>query len=102
MLVVCQYVCVGCPYVCVCLCVWRQIFKSLRIQQIHDPGLDLASLPPVYARPLALIGCGPASISCATFLARLGYRDVTIYERANYVGGLRSVEPETGKSCMFT
>jgi dihydropyrimidine dehydrogenase (NADP+) len=38
---------------------------------------------------IALIGCGPASLSCATFLARLGYTDITIFEKEYYVGGLR-------------
>ena len=38
---------------------------------------------------MALIGCGPASISCATFLARLGYQDLTIFEKYDYIGGLR-------------
>ncbi|KJH46085.1 hypothetical protein DICVIV_07855 [Dictyocaulus viviparus] len=37
-------------------------------------------------------GCGPASISCASFLARLGYTDITIYEKQQYVGGLSSSE----------
>ncbi|KAK6015658.1 hypothetical protein OSTOST_18889, partial [Ostertagia ostertagi] len=36
--------------------------------------------------------CGPASISCASFLARLGYTDVTIYEKQKYIGGLSSSE----------
>ena len=40
---------------------------------------------------IALIGCGPASLSCATFLGRLGYDDITIFEKHNYVGGLRLV-----------
>ena len=34
---------------------------------------------------IALLGCGPASISCATFLARLGYNDVTIFEKVPVV-----------------
>lgn len=38
---------------------------------------------------MALIGCGPASISCATFLARLGYTSLTVFEKENYIGGLR-------------
>jgi dihydropyrimidine dehydrogenase (NADP+) len=41
------------------------------------------------AAKIALIGCGPASLSCASFLARLGYTDITIFEKENYVGGLR-------------
>ena len=32
---------------------------------------------------MALLGCGPASISCGTFLARLGYSDVTIFEKVS-------------------
>jgi dihydropyrimidine dehydrogenase (NADP+) len=42
-----------------------------------------------HRQPVALFGCGPASISCASFLARLGYTDVTIYEKEPFVGGLR-------------
>jgi dihydropyrimidine dehydrogenase (NADP+) len=38
---------------------------------------------------IALLGCGPASLSCASFLARLGYKDITIFEKENYMGGLR-------------
>jgi predicted NAD/FAD-binding protein len=39
---------------------------------------------------IALLGCGPASISCATFLGRLGYNDITIFEKEEFVGGLGS------------
>ena len=41
---------------------------------------------------MALLGCGPASMSCATFLARLGYNDVTIFEKEEWVGGLNTSE----------
>jgi hypothetical protein len=41
---------------------------------------------------IAMVGCGPASISCSTFLARLGYTDITIYERNDFLGGLSSSE----------
>lgn len=41
---------------------------------------------------ITLIGCGPASLSCATFLARLGYENVIIYEKEQYFGGLSSSE----------
>jgi len=34
-----------------------------------------------------IIGSGPAGLSCATYLARLGY-DVTVYERKPLAGGL--------------
>ena len=38
-------------------------------------------------RSVAIIGSGPAGISCATYLARLGY-DVTVYDRRALPGGL--------------
>ena len=67
-----------------------QVFKDMRIPQIRDPSLGpLDDLPDSYRAKVALIGCGPASISCATFLARLGYQDLTIFEKFDYIGGLR-------------
>ncbi len=44
---------------------------------------------------IALLGCGPASISCATFLARLGYSSVTVFEKEEYTGGLNTSELPT-------
>jgi dihydropyrimidine dehydrogenase (NAD+) subunit PreT len=38
-------------------------------------------------RSVAIIGSGPAGISCAAYLARLGY-DVTVYDRRALPGGL--------------
>ena len=38
-------------------------------------------------RSVAIIGSGPAGLSCATYLARLGYA-VTVYERKEMAGGL--------------
>ncbi|HQU82003.1 MAG TPA: NAD(P)-dependent oxidoreductase [Pyrinomonadaceae bacterium] len=38
-------------------------------------------------KSVGVIGSGPAGLSCATYLARLGY-DVTIYERKPLAGGL--------------
>ncbi len=38
-------------------------------------------------KSVGIIGSGPAGLSCATYLARLGY-DVTIYERKSLAGGL--------------
>lgn len=70
-----------------------EIFKKMRIPQIRDPSLPpLEKLPESYQSKIALLGCGPASISCATFLARLGYTDITIFEREKYMGGLSSSE----------
>lgn len=41
--------------------------------------------------PIAVVGAGPAGLTCATYLARLGYRRVTVYESGEYAGGLRYV-----------
>lgn len=38
-------------------------------------------------KKIAVIGSGPAGLSCATYLARLGY-DVTIYDKKSLPGGL--------------
>ena len=66
------------------------MFMKMKIPQIRDPSLlPLEDLPESYKAKIALFGCGPASISCATFLARLGYSDLTIFEKQDYIGGLR-------------
>ncbi|ESO92596.1 hypothetical protein LOTGIDRAFT_233044 [Lottia gigantea] len=70
-----------------------EIFKSMKVPQIRDPSLPaIDKLPATYKSKIALLGCGPASISCATFLARLGYSDITIFEKNQYNGGLSSSE----------
>ncbi|GFR93284.1 dihydropyrimidine dehydrogenase [NADP(+)] [Elysia marginata] len=67
-----------------------EVFKDMRVSQVRDPNMPpLESLPESYRSPVALLGCGPASISCATFLARLGYSNITVFEKKSYTGGLR-------------
>ncbi|CAN8010434.1 unnamed protein product, partial [Ixodes pacificus] len=69
------------------------VFKEMKIPQIRPPELPpLHELPQSYKAKIALIGCGPASMSCATFLARLGYSDIVIFEKQSYFGGLSSAE----------
>ncbi|CAG2100610.1 unnamed protein product [Medioppia subpectinata] len=70
-----------------------EVFKEMNVSQIRSPHLPpIEALPESYKSRIALIGCGPASISCATFLARLGYQDVTVLERRPFIGGLSSAE----------
>ena len=64
----------------------------MHIPAIRDPCEDGVTLNDKYSSQVALIGCGPASMSCATFLARLGYKDLTIFEKHDYLGGLSSSE----------
>lgn len=56
------------------------------IKQIRDPSTPT---PKNANERIVLFGAGPASLSCATFLGRLGYNNITIYEKENYLGGLR-------------
>ncbi|XP_022126972.2 dihydropyrimidine dehydrogenase [NADP(+)] [Pieris rapae] len=66
------------------------IFMKMGIQQTLDP--KTKPLPKGGDQKIALIGGGPASISCACFLARLGYKNLTVYEKQQYLGGLSSSE----------
>ena len=70
-----------------------EVFKEMGISQIRDPNLpSKEQLPESFGAKIALVGCGPASISCATFLARLGYHNISIYEKENFYGGLSATE----------
>ncbi|XP_076321600.1 dihydropyrimidine dehydrogenase [NADP(+)]-like isoform X2 [Tachypleus tridentatus] len=70
-----------------------EVFKAMKITQIRSPEIPpLKDLPESYRAKVALVGCGPASISCATFLARLGYSKLIIFEKEEYHGGLSSSE----------
>lgn len=64
-----------------------ETFKLMGLKQVLPPE---AGSGPSYNSKVALIGCGPASISCATYLARLGYTDLTIFEKNEFAGGLSS------------
>lgn len=66
----------------------------MKIPQVHPPNLKpVEERDASYKVPIALMGCGPASISCATYLARLGYCNLTIFEKQEYIGGLRYSMP---------
>jgi len=65
------------------------MFKMMKIPQVLAPDLNKEELGDGFKSKIALIGCGPASISCATFLARMGYSDLTIFEKNQSIGGLR-------------
>ncbi|KAF6074359.1 dihydropyrimidine dehydrogenase [Phyllostomus discolor] len=70
-----------------------EVFKAMNIPQIRNPALPPPEeMPEAYSAKIALLGAGPASVSCASFLARLGYSDITVFEKQEYVGGLSSSE----------
>lgn len=65
------------------------VFKQMGIHQVvphNQPPLKHTG------KKIALLGAGPASLSCATFLGRFGYKNITIYEKRDYLGGLSSAE----------
>lgn len=69
-----------------------ETFMKMNVEQTLTP--EVRANPPLNAdAPIAMLGCGPASVSAATYLARLGYRDITIYEKEDdFVGGLSTSE----------
>lgn len=66
------------------------IFMKMGIPQTLDP--NRKSLEKGGDHKIGLLGAGPASLSCACFLARLGYTNITIYEKENFTGGLSTSE----------
>ncbi|XP_059095329.1 dihydropyrimidine dehydrogenase [NADP(+)]-like [Tigriopus californicus] len=68
-----------------------EMFQKMRIPQVLPPDVP-NPLPECYKSKIALLGCGPASISCATFLARMGYNNIIVYEKEEFVGGLNTSE----------
>ena len=55
-------------------------FALLADKSLFEPGAP-------NGKSVGIIGSGPAGLSCATYLARLGY-DVTVYEKRELAGGL--------------
>jgi len=70
--------------------------QATRIRELHgwaaaqagDEGWDRTAAPP-QARRVAVVGAGPAGLTCAHYLARLGY-PVDIYEEKKAAGGMLS------------
>jgi dihydropyrimidine dehydrogenase (NADP+) len=60
--------------------------KAMNLRQIRDPSSAFPLNSPGFNAKIALIGAGPASISCATFLGRMGYTNITIFERDQFLG----------------
>src|SRR5919202_3580397 len=54
---------------------------------VMSKGRDVFRAGPSNGKSVGIVGSGPAGLSCATYLARLGYA-VTVYERKSLPGGL--------------
>ncbi|CAH1968195.1 unnamed protein product [Acanthoscelides obtectus] len=66
-----------------------EVFSRMGVKQTRDPNTPKPSNPNA---KIVLLGAGPASLSCATFLGRLGYDNITIYEKEDVIGGLSTTE----------
>ncbi len=97
---VCGYVC---NRRCEDACTRGALDKALAIDEIKKfiAEQDLKSADPyvpapLYRRPIdkpyeekvAIIGAGPAGLSCAYYLARMGYTNVTVFDRNKEPGGM--------------
>lgn len=87
-----------CPVEVLCegACVEKTLLdKPIEIGRLQRYATDFAISKgrPIYTKgdangkSVGIVGSGPAGLSCATYLARLGY-DVTIYEKKALPGGL--------------
>lgn len=83
-----------CPHPCEEACNRKEFDAPLAMKEMErflaDQGWE--SAPPVSSAArkesrVAVVGSGPAGLSCAYFLSRLGYR-VTLYEAARQLGGV--------------
>lgn len=52
-------------------------------------GYPLFEIPKENGKSVAIVGAGPAGLTCAAFLRKFGYK-VTIYEKYNHLGGIIS------------
>ena len=97
---VCGYVC---NRRCEDACTRASVDKALAIDEIKKfiAEQDLKSVDryvptPLYRRPIdkpyeekvAIIGAGPAGLSCAYYLAHMGYVNVTVFDRNSEPGGM--------------
>ncbi|HEX8686611.1 MAG TPA: NAD(P)-dependent oxidoreductase [Pyrinomonadaceae bacterium] len=91
----CARVCpvdVLCEGACVELTLMEKPIEIGRLQRYATDfalarGREVLKAGATNGKSVGVVGSGPAGLSCATYLARLGY-DVTVYERKELPGGL--------------
>ncbi|MBX3394891.1 MAG: 2-oxoacid:acceptor oxidoreductase family protein [Phycisphaerae bacterium] len=80
-----------CPAPCIDACNRNEFDEPVHVRELERYAADHGELPegtsPWRSQPIAVIGSGPAGLSCAYHLARLGY-PVTVYEAGVQLGGL--------------
>ncbi len=84
-----------CDHHCEAKCRRRQLDEPVAIRELKRVAADESAQPAFVAQPadglprVAVVGAGPAGLSCAYFLARLGYRP-TVFEKLPVAGGMLS------------
>ncbi|ODA41406.1 Formate dehydrogenase, major molybdopterin-binding subunit [Desulfosporosinus sp. BG] len=84
-----------CPHPCETECRRQNVDSPVAIAELKrflgdidiSKGTYVPALKPQSGKKVAIIGAGPAGISCAYFLARYGHQ-VVIYENQPYAGGM--------------
>jgi len=86
-----------CPHPCETACNRQYLDESVSICFLKRYAADVEldrGIEPVYAVPekkyaekIAIIGAGPAGLTCAHDLAQMGYENVTIFESLPFPGG---------------
>jgi NADPH-dependent glutamate synthase beta subunit-like oxidoreductase len=82
-----------CPHPCESECARKEVDEAVNINSIErfvgDYWIKEKAHPvrKIYAAKIAIIGSGPAGLSCAYFLTRLGY-PVTVFEAMPMLGGM--------------
>lgn len=82
-----------CPHFCESKCARREVDEAVNINCLErfvaDRFLDEKAKPVkvIYAAKVAVIGSGPAGLSCAYYLSKRGYA-VTVFEKHQVLGGM--------------
>ncbi len=80
-----------CPRYCEPVCRRAEVDEPIAICALHRAAGDHApaalAAAPATGKRVAVIGAGPAGLSCAWFLAQAGH-EVTIYDKADKPGGM--------------
>lgn len=84
-----------CPHECENSCARREVDESVNIHSLeryvgdYFAGQAAEPVRKIYAAKVAVVGSGPAGLSCAYYLCKKGY-GVTVFEKQSAPGGMLS------------
>lgn len=68
----------------------KKEFARTLVQKFKDAGVGIAGIARNTAKPVSIVGSGPAGLACAHELALMGY-NVVVYEMEQVAGGMLAV-----------